>query len=155
MFTKRTDLAIEAHELWQESAGKTTRLAGVKATEKKIQGYPVTQVDILDREGEAALGKPAGSYRTLDLTAFWQRGDKLCLSLFLCQSAKCKPTRIDALRKGLLFRVDRKCKHTSKYCCKGQTSQHTALFHNLLPLSAFCCNAAFVRFGRCSGHFTS
>ena len=53
MFTKRTDLAIEAHELWQESAGKTTRLAGVKATEKKIQGYPVTQVDILDREGEA------------------------------------------------------------------------------------------------------
>ena len=61
MFTKRTDLAIEAHELWQESAGKTTRLAGVKATEKKIQGYPVTQVDILDREGEAALGKPAGS----------------------------------------------------------------------------------------------
>ena len=50
MFTKRTDLAIEAHELWQESAGKTTRLAGVKATEKKIQGYPVTQVDILDRD---------------------------------------------------------------------------------------------------------
>ena len=76
MFTKRTDLAIEAHELWQESAGKTTRLAGVKATEKKIQGYPVTRVDILDREGEAALGKPAGSYRTLDLTAFWQRGDE-------------------------------------------------------------------------------
>ena len=76
MFTKRTDLAIEAHELWQESAGKTTRLAGVKATEKKIQGYPVThEWDILDQEGEAALGKPAGSYRTLDLTAFWQRGD--------------------------------------------------------------------------------
>ena len=75
MFKKRTDLAVEAHELWRESAGKTTRLAGVKATEKKIQGYPVTQVDILDREGEAALGKPAGSYRTLDLTAFWQRGD--------------------------------------------------------------------------------
>ena len=75
IFTKRTDLAIEAHELWQESAGKTTRLAGVRATEKKIQGYPVTRVDILDQEGEAALGKPAGSYRTLDLTAFWQRGD--------------------------------------------------------------------------------
>ena len=75
MFTKRTDLAIEAHELWQESAGKTTRLAGVKATEKKIQGYPVTRVDILDREGAAALGKPSGSYRTLDLTPFWQRGD--------------------------------------------------------------------------------
>lgn len=75
MFAKRTDLALEARELWQESAGKTTRLAGVKATEKKIQGYPMTRVDILTREGEEALGKPAGSYRTIDLTAFWQRGE--------------------------------------------------------------------------------
>lgn len=55
--------------------GKTTRLAGVRATEKKMTGVSVTRVDILDQEGEAALGKPAGSYRTLDLTAFWQRGD--------------------------------------------------------------------------------
>ena len=31
MFTKRTDLALEARELWQESAAKTTRLPGVKA----------------------------------------------------------------------------------------------------------------------------
>ena len=69
MFTKRTDLAIEAHELWQESAGKTTRLAGVKATEKKIQGYPVTRVDILDREGEVALGKPAGDRKSTRLNS--------------------------------------------------------------------------------------
>ena len=31
MFAKRTDLALEARELWQESAGTTTKLAGVKA----------------------------------------------------------------------------------------------------------------------------
>ena len=73
MFTKRTDLAIEAHELWQESAGKTTRLAGVKATKQRQEGYPVTRVDILDGRGEAALGKPQGSYLTIDLTTFWQR----------------------------------------------------------------------------------
>lgn len=48
---------------------------GVKAAEKKVQGYPVTRIDILDRRGEAALGKPAGSYRTLDLSAFWQRSE--------------------------------------------------------------------------------
>ena len=75
LYTKRTDLAIEARELWQESAGKTTRLPGVKAGEGKLHGYPVTRVDILDRRGEEALGKPAGSYRTLDLTAFWQQGE--------------------------------------------------------------------------------
>ena len=70
MFTKRTDLALEARELWQESAEKTTRLRGVKAAKHKREGYPVTRVDILDPEGERALGKPRGSYLTIDLTSF-------------------------------------------------------------------------------------
>lgn len=73
MFTKRTDLALEAREIWQESAEKTTRLSGVKATKRKAEGYPVTRVDILDQRGEEALGKRAGSYLTVDLTTFWQR----------------------------------------------------------------------------------
>lgn len=75
MFEKRTDLALEARELWQESAGAATRLPGVKAGESVTQGYPLTQVDILDDHGAKALGKPVGSYRTLDLTAYWRRGD--------------------------------------------------------------------------------
>ena len=75
LFAKRTDLALEARELWQESAGTATKLSGVKAMEKKVQGYSVTRIDILDRRGEAALGKPVGSYRTLDLSAFWQRSE--------------------------------------------------------------------------------
>ena len=73
MFMKRTDLALEARELWQESAERTTRLRGVKATKTKLEGYPVTRVDILDARGEKALGKPQGSYLTIDLTTFWQR----------------------------------------------------------------------------------
>ena len=73
MFTKRTDLALEAQEIWQESSKKSSRLAGVKAGKSKLEGYPLTRVDILDARGEEALGKPRGSYRTLDLTAFWQR----------------------------------------------------------------------------------
>ena len=73
MFIKRTDLALEARELWQESAERTTRLMGVKATKSKLEGYPVTRVDILDHRGEEALGKPQGSYLTIDLTTFWQR----------------------------------------------------------------------------------
>ena len=73
MFAKRTDLALEARELWQESAGKTTRLTGVKAVKRKQEGYPVTRVDILDSRGEEALGKPRGSYLTVDLTTFWKR----------------------------------------------------------------------------------
>ena len=33
----------------------------------------MTRVDILDQRGERALGKPQGSYLTIDLTTFWQR----------------------------------------------------------------------------------
>ena len=73
MFIKRTDLALEARELWQESAERTSRLSGVKATKTKLEGYPLTRVEILDQRGEKALGKPKGSYLTIDLTTFWQR----------------------------------------------------------------------------------
>ena len=73
LFNRRTDLALEAKELWQESAGQTTRLAGVKARTTKQEGYPITRVDILDQRGEEALGKPTGAYLTIDLSAFWKR----------------------------------------------------------------------------------
>ncbi len=73
MLIKRTDLALEARELWQESAAKTTRLTGVKASKTKLEGYPLTTVEILNETGAQALGKPPGRYLTLDLTAYWQR----------------------------------------------------------------------------------
>ncbi len=62
----RTDLAIEAKELWERSAQTTTQLQGVRARE---QGN-VTWVDILDPQGAEALGKPVGSYLTLRLPEY-------------------------------------------------------------------------------------
>ena len=73
MFAKRTDLAMEAREIWQESAEKTTKLSGVKARKEKLEGYSVTRVQILDAEGAEALGKPQGDYLTIDCASFWQR----------------------------------------------------------------------------------
>ena len=67
MKIRRTDLAMEAQELWRESAGETTRLSGVEARDREREGIPVTTVRILDREGEQALGKPRGTYVTLTL----------------------------------------------------------------------------------------
>ena len=58
----RTDLAMEAKALWEKSAGKTTKLAGVRARERERDGFAVTDVHILDRRGEAA-----GRYVTLEL----------------------------------------------------------------------------------------
>ena len=76
MQQRRTDLALEARELFQEQAGETTRLRGVRARERRRRGFPVTRVDILDEEGAAALGKPVGSYRTVDLSPYFARRDQ-------------------------------------------------------------------------------
>lgn len=65
----RTDLALEAHELCRE-AGETTRLRGVRARETRRRGVTTTVVEILDETGAAALGKPVGTYVTLE----FQRG---------------------------------------------------------------------------------
>ena len=73
MLTRRTDLADEAHALWRASAGEESALPGVRAREDRREGFPVTRVDILDREGAQALGKPEGHYITLGLEELLRR----------------------------------------------------------------------------------
>ena len=58
---RRTDLALEAQELWREGAAETTRLPGVRARTERWEGQSVTRVEILDARGAEALGKPAGT----------------------------------------------------------------------------------------------
>ena len=67
MRMRRTDLALEARELWQERAGDVTALPGVEARDTFREGIPVSTVKVLDSQGESALGKPRGSYVTLTL----------------------------------------------------------------------------------------
>ncbi len=62
---RRTDLAEEAQRLWRQEAGETTRLKGVKARQWQDGAVERCRVDILDREGAEALGKPIGRYETL------------------------------------------------------------------------------------------
>lgn len=71
--TKRTDLAVEAHALWRESAGETTENPGVRARERNEDGVALTEVEILDQRGERALGKPVGRYVTLELATLHAR----------------------------------------------------------------------------------
>lgn len=67
MLKRRTDLAVEATQLWQEQAGETTQLRGVQARDSVREGYKVTTVRILDESGAQALGKPVGTYITVEL----------------------------------------------------------------------------------------
>ena len=69
----RTDLALEARQLWQESAGRTTKLEGVRAREGERFGLPVTVVEVLDERGEQALHKAKGTYVTVELEGLARR----------------------------------------------------------------------------------
>ena len=73
--TRRTDLAIEAQELWNEGADAQTSLSGVRASEELEDGFPVHTVDILDEVGAKALGKPCGSYVTITIDPYVRRED--------------------------------------------------------------------------------
>ncbi|OUQ75111.1 GPR endopeptidase [Flavonifractor sp. An100] len=73
MKQRRTDLAMEGRELWQEGAGETTRLPGVEAHEGEREGLSVTIIRVLDQEGAQALGKPIGCYVTLTMDGLANR----------------------------------------------------------------------------------
>ena len=73
MAQRRTDLAVEARQLWQESAEGTTRLRGVSARDREREGFPVTAVEVLDEEGARAIGKPVGRYVSLELDGLIRR----------------------------------------------------------------------------------
>ncbi|NLV49132.1 MAG: GPR endopeptidase [Clostridiales bacterium] len=73
MKSRRTDLAVEAREIWQESTEKTTELEGVSAREKDIDGVRVETVCVLDERGEKELGKPKGTYVTVNLERAYAR----------------------------------------------------------------------------------
>ena len=73
MLKRRTDLALESAELWKESAAEETRLEGVEARDSEREGYKVTTVRILNEKGAQALGKPVGTYVTLELAGLARR----------------------------------------------------------------------------------
>jgi spore protease len=58
---------METRELLQESAGEATEIDGVIAREYSRHGCPVTRVEITSEEGVKAMGKPVGSYVTVEM----------------------------------------------------------------------------------------
>ena len=63
----RTDLALEQSELWHRDAGEAAQLPGVRVRASEHRGIRTTWVEVLDEQGSRALGKPVGSYVTLEL----------------------------------------------------------------------------------------
>lgn len=71
MFSHRTDLALEATQLLNQTV--TEAISGVTQEERTTEGFPVIQVDITTEEGAEAIGKPQGRYLTLDLNGLLRR----------------------------------------------------------------------------------
>ncbi len=64
MFQVRTDLAMEARELYQES--KQQEISGVSVEQEELKDIKITRVEVLNDEAAQVMGKPKGSYITLE-----------------------------------------------------------------------------------------
>ncbi len=64
MITRRTDLALEAKEIYESESGSF--LEGVKIEKKELENCIVTIVDVLDDEGAKIMNKGIGKYITLE-----------------------------------------------------------------------------------------
>lgn len=66
---KRTDLAVEAHQIYAEDK-KIDAVDGVDISEFKKDGVKVTRVNIRTKNGSKALKKPVGDYVTLEIPEY-------------------------------------------------------------------------------------
>ena len=77
MYNARTDLAIEAREMYMENGVIDEAIKGVEAEEESFDfGINVSRVMITDENGEKALGKPVGRYITVELPENGQVGQE-------------------------------------------------------------------------------
>ena len=62
----RTDLALEACEMYAEQSNKNDGINGVEVEENKDGSITITHVKITNEDGEKALGKKCGNYITIE-----------------------------------------------------------------------------------------
>ena len=74
MSTTRTDLALESVQAACSGAEAGT-ISGVRSRERTREGYAVTDIRVEDEDGAQALGKPVGTYLTLEFPALPQGRD--------------------------------------------------------------------------------
>ena len=70
MFNFRTDLAVERTNIYRK-ANKLENIDGIETEEQKINDkISVSRVKITNENGEQAIGKPKGTYTTIDFKQF-------------------------------------------------------------------------------------
>lgn len=68
MYNFRTDLATERRDIYKKANRIENDINGIESTKEEINDkISVEKVKILNEEGEKAIGKPIGSYITIDI----------------------------------------------------------------------------------------
>lgn len=68
MMNFRTDLALERRELYRKANQLENEIEGIDAEEEQVSDKIwISRVKVLNEKGEEAIGKPVGSYITIDL----------------------------------------------------------------------------------------
>ena len=73
MLSRRSDLAMEARKIWSED--NLADLDGAEESVETRRGFPVTTVTVTGDRAARELGKPKGTYVTVDLGSFLRRED--------------------------------------------------------------------------------
>lgn len=68
MISIRTDLAVEAKEIYSKQ--NNGQIPGVEVEEKREGEIRITEVRIISETGERSMGKPIGTYVTIDMPKF-------------------------------------------------------------------------------------
>lgn len=70
MINVRTDLALEAREIYKESHKDEKDIDGIEVLEETHKDIKVTTVKVKNDEGSKKIGKPKGNYVTIDIPDF-------------------------------------------------------------------------------------
>lgn len=103
-YQARTDLALEAREYIEDANGKLRGVI-VEEYEKKEKGICVTKVRITTKNGAKMLGKPMGTYVTLEIPSLCEMGE----SSDVCENHQEAAEEISVHLKELLPESDKEC----------------------------------------------
>lgn len=67
MYNFRTDLADERNEIYKKANNISTNVDGIEVEEDEAENIKIGRVNIVNENGEKAIGKPQGTYVTLDI----------------------------------------------------------------------------------------
>lgn len=71
MYNFRTDLALERRDLYNKAHNIEQDIDGIETEEEKVnEDIAISRVKVTNEKGEEAIGKPIGSYITIDVKKF-------------------------------------------------------------------------------------